>query len=203
LADLEQIVERCRQGDALAWETLVRQYQSRVYTVTYHYLRNPEEARDVAQDVFVQRNPEEARDVAQDVFIQVYRGLDKFRGDRFVPWLLRLARNCSIDRLRRIKARPPADDVPVEDARHLTAGGPSPEDAWLTDSKKRLVHRALGEMSEQNREIILLKEIQGLNFREIAEMLGVPIGTVKSRSNRARIDLAQRVVALDPAYGSA
>jgi RNA polymerase sigma-70 factor (ECF subfamily) len=186
VAEVAALVERCRRGDALAWEALVRQYQARVFAVAFHYLRDPEEARDLAQDVFV----------------KVYRNLDSFRGGGFLPWLLRLARNSVIDRLRRIKARPPARDVPVEESTGLHDPGPSPEDAWVTDAKKRLVHRALGTMSEQNREMILLKEIQGLNLNEISELLGVPIGTVKSRSNRARLELARRVVELDPSYGT-
>jgi RNA polymerase sigma-70 factor (ECF subfamily) len=113
-----------------------------------------------------------------------------------------MARNSAIDRLRRRKARPPASDLPVDESTHLPAPGPSPEDAWLSDARKRLVYRALDRMSEQNREMILLKEIQGMNLNEIAEMLGVPIGTVKSRSNRARLELAKRVVELDPSYGA-
>jgi len=186
LEDLAPIVERCRRGDALAWEALVRRYQARVYGVAFHYLRDPEEARDLAQDVF----------------IKVYRNLDSFTGDAFLPWLLRMARNAAIDRIRRKKARPPAEDVPVEENISLAADGPSPEDSWLSDSKKRLVHRAMGHMSDQNREMILLKEIQGLNLQEIADLLDVPLGTVKSRSNRARIELARKVVELDPSYGT-
>jgi len=186
LEDLAPIVERCRRGDALAWEALVRRYQARVYGVAFHYLRDAEEARDLAQDVF----------------IKVYRNLDSFSGDSFLPWLLRMARNAAIDRIRRKKARPPAEDVPVEESVSLAAEGPSPEDSWLSDGKKRLVHRAMGHMSDQNREMILLKEIQGLNLQEIADLLGVPLGTVKSRSNRARVELARKVVELDPSYGT-
>lgn len=186
MADLESIVARCRQGDALAWEALVREYQGRIYAVAFHYLRDAEEARDLAQDVFV----------------KVYQKLDTFEGGAFLPWLLRLARNAAIDRTRRRKARPPASDVPAAESTTLADARPSPEQAWLTDANKRLVHRALGEMSEQNREIILLKEIQGLGLNEIAGLLGVPLGTVKSRSNRARLELARKVVALDPSYGT-
>jgi len=180
------MVERCRKGDALAWEALVRRFQARVFGIAFHYLRDAEEARDLAQEVFV----------------KVYRNLHGFTGDGFLPWLLRLARNGAIDRLRRRKARPPATDIPADESVDLPAPGPSPEEAWFADTRKQLVYRALGRMSERNRELILLKEIQGLNLNEISEMLGVPVGTVKSRSNRARLELARRVVEIDPSYGT-
>jgi RNA polymerase sigma-70 factor (ECF subfamily) len=185
VADDAAIVERCRRGDALAWEALVRRHQGRVYAVAYHYLREPDEARDVAQEVFV----------------KIYRGLDSFTGGSFLPWLLRTARNACIDRLRRRAARPPGQDLPVEEQTHLSAAGRSPEEASLADARKRLVHRALERLSGPAREMILLKEIQGLDIGEIAELLGIPEGTVKSRSHRARLELARRVVELDPSYG--
>lgn len=187
MSETATLVERCRRGDDLAWERLVRSYQGRVYAVGYHYVRDADEARDLAQEVFV----------------HVYRQIAKFKGDAFLPWLLRLTRNLCIDRLRRQKARPPLSDVPVEQNGWAIADPrPGPEEAWLTDRRKRLVYDALGNMSGLNREIILLKEIQGLNFKEIAEMLQLPIGTVKSRSNRARVELARQVLALDPSYGA-
>ncbi len=186
MTNLAVIVERCRQGDALAWEALVREYQGRVFAVALHYLRSSEDARDLSQEVF----------------IKVYRSLDTFTGEGFLAWLLRLARNSSIDRLRRRKARPPASDVPVEESTSLQDSGPTPEEAWWSDTRRQLVHRAMDRMSAQNREIIQLKEIQGLKIDEIATMLRLPIGTVKSRSSRARLELARRVVDLDPSYGT-
>ena len=182
------LIERCRAGDELAWEALVRRYQGRVYSVTLHYLRHAEEARDAAQEVF----------------LRVYERLDTFHGDAgFLPWLLRLARNASIDRLRRRAARPPADDLVVEDGVELAASGPDAEEQVGLRARRRLVWRAVVGMTEQHREVILLHEIQGLKLEQIAEMLGLPLGTVKSRSNRARIELATRVRELDPAYGAA
>ena len=180
------LLERCREGDALAWEALVRRYQGRVYSVAFQYLHNREEATDLAQEVFV----------------KVYRKLDGFAGgDGFLPWLLRLTRNAAIDRLRRIKARPPAEDLPVEEAYELASPGDDPETASARVERARLVHRALAGMDSGSREIILLKEIQGLEINEIAAMLGAPVGTVKSRSHRARIELARAVLSLDPSYG--
>lgn len=164
----------------------MRRFQGRVYAVAVHYLRDPEEARDLAQEVFV----------------KVYRKLDAFTGEGFLPWLLRLARNGAIDRLRRMKARPPASDVSADDGPELPDPGPGPDEAWLSGRRRRLVHRALAGMSAQNREIILLKEIQGLSVGEVAELLGLPLGTVKSRSSRARLELARRVIELDPSYGA-
>jgi RNA polymerase sigma-70 factor (ECF subfamily) len=187
LADLATLVERCRRGDDLAWEAFVRRFQARIYGLAVHYLRDPEEARDVAQEIFV----------------QIYRKLDTFReNENPVPWMLRVGRNLCIDRLRRLKARPPTVDVPIEQDSELTASGPSPEESAETEVRRRLVHRALDCMSDKNREMILLKEIQGLKLDEIATLLKEPLGTIKSRSNRARIELAARVRALDPSYGA-
>ena len=186
MADLAALVERCREGDPLAWEALVERFQGRVYGLALHYLRDPADARDLAQEVF----------------IQVYRQLDRFQGGAFLPWLLRVARNRCIDQTRRIKARPPASDLQIGEAIDLPSDAPGPEAAHATSEAQALVHRALHGMSESNREVLVLKEIQGLGFKEIAAMLGLPVGTVKSRSHRARLELAQRIVAIDPSFGS-
>lgn len=187
MLDLDILLERCRQGDELAWEALVRRYQARVFGVALHYLRDRDEARDAAQDAF----------------IKVYRSLGSLEeGQAFVPWLLRLTRNCAIDRLRRLRVRTPAVAVPAEEAAELPDAAPSLEEALLGDARKALVYRALGTLSETNREMILLKDIQQLKLEEIAGLLALPLGTVKSRTNRARLELAQAVRRLDPSYGA-
>jgi RNA polymerase sigma-70 factor (ECF subfamily) len=186
LVEVAQLVERCRAGDDLAWEALVRRYHGRVFGVAWHYLRDTEEAGDMTQDVF----------------IKVYERLESFdAADRFLPWLIRVTRNACIDRLRRIKARPPASDLRVEDGPQIEAGGPSPEETTERESRRRLLYRAMEQMSENAREIILLKEIQGLKVEEIARILTLPVGTIKSRASRARLELATRVRALDASYG--
>jgi RNA polymerase sigma-70 factor (ECF subfamily) len=179
--EVEALLERCRCGDELAWEALVRTYQSSVYAVTRHYLRDHEEARDIAQDVFV----------------RLYERLDSFSGgDTFNAWLLQMARNASIDRLRRIKARPPASDVAFEDA--VMAGTDDPERNASEEARERLLHRAVALLGDKHREVLLLKEIQGLKIEEVAQLLSLPVGTVKSRANRARLELAAVLSRLDP-----
>jgi RNA polymerase sigma-70 factor, ECF subfamily len=179
--ELSILLERCRLRDELAWESLVRRYQARVYGVAYHYTGRAEDAQDVAQEVF----------------IHVYRSLDcGVDAEGFLPWLIRLCRNASIDHLRRRKARPPARDIDAQEAPYLAASDPNPEEQWLADSRKRLIHRALQGLSQLSREIILLREIQGLPHADIASILKAPLGTIKSRANRARLELAQRVLEL-------
>jgi RNA polymerase sigma-70 factor (ECF subfamily) len=181
MMDLATLLERCRGGDALAWERLVRDHQARLYGLVVHYVGNTEDAREVVQDVFV----------------RVYRNLaDCTEPGHFVPWTIRIARNACIDHLRRRKARPPAHDVAADEMLDLATTAPGPERQWQHDSRRRLVHLALQQLSELSREIILLKDIQELSFEEIATMLDVPVGTVKSRSNRARLELARKVLAL-------
>jgi RNA polymerase sigma-70 factor (ECF subfamily) len=173
------LIEGCRRGDGLAWEALVKTYQSSVIAVTRHYLHDPEEARDVAQDVFV----------------RLYENLGSFSGgETFKPWLLRMARNASIDRLRRMKARPPTQDVPADVASLKSRD--DPEESAGFAAREDLLRRAMARLGEQHREVVFLKEIQ-----EVAELLRLPVGTVKSRSSRARIELAQIIRTLDPSFG--
>ncbi len=187
MLELDVLLERCRQGDDLAWEALIRQYQGRVFGLALHFMRDREEARDAAQEVF----------------IKVYQRLDNLRqGQAFLPWLLRLARNSYIDRLRRLKVRTPDLAVAVEEAPEIPSPDPSPEEALLSNSRQVLLFRALGKLSEMNREMILLKDTQELKLEEIAELLSLPLGTVKSRTHRARIELAKAVRTLDPSYGA-
>jgi RNA polymerase sigma-70 factor (ECF subfamily) len=185
--ELETLLERCREGDELAWEALVRGFQGRVYGLAFHYLRDREEARDVAQEAFV----------------RVYRNLDSFaEGGNFTAWLLRITRNCAIDRTRHLKARPPLEDTVVEETELPSDAHPTPDAGAILEERRRLLYRALDLMSAVNREMILLKDIQGLKQHEIAELLSLPLGTVKTRSFRARAELARRILELDPSYGA-
>jgi RNA polymerase sigma-70 factor (ECF subfamily) len=184
--DLEDLLQRCRRGDALAWEDLVRLFQGRVFGLARFYLRDREEARDVAQEAF----------------IRIYRNLGRLDvGTNFTAWALRITRNCAIDRLRRIEARPPTAAMPDEDT---LAAAPGTASAFAdpVGENRQLLDRALELLSAAHREMILLKDIQGLEQREIAEMLSLPLGTVKVRASRARMELARRILELDPSYGT-
>jgi RNA polymerase sigma-70 factor (ECF subfamily) len=179
--DLAMLLERCKAGDELAWEALVRQFQARVFGIAFHYVGNAEDARDLAQEIF----------------IRIYKNLDLCGDEQmFVPWMIRISRNACIDHLRRKKARPAASDTAVEELIGLRAPGPNPEEHSLADSRKRLIHLAFRKLTALNREVILLREILELPLEDIAAMLKIPLGTVKSRINRARIELAERVRAL-------
>ena len=186
--NLDTLLEKCRQGDDLAWEALVRKYQGRVFAVSMNYMRDREEARDVAQDVF----------------IKLYRRLETLQsGETFLPWLIRMTRNCAIDRIRALKSRTPEESVPVDEGPEIATRNPSPEEDTIRRWRTGLLHRALGELSEQSREIIMLKDIQELKLNEIADLLALPLGTIKSRSHRARIELAKAVQQLESASGAA
>ena len=180
--DLDHIVERCREGDELAWEALVRRLQGRVYALALHYVRSREEARDVAQEVF----------------IRVWRGLPNFEQTQsFVPWLLKITRTSSIDHVRRRKARPPAEDLIAEDLHTLSDPGLRPDEQVELQARRSLVHRALQQLGDMHREILQLQEIQELPLNEVARILGIPEGTAKSRASRARAELARTVVRLE------
>jgi RNA polymerase sigma-70 factor (ECF subfamily) len=179
--ELAQLLPLVRSGDELAWEAFVRHFQGRVFGLAYHYTAHAEDARDLAQDVFV----------------RIYQHLAWVPDEEgCLPWIIHLTRNICIDHLRRRKARPPLWDLPADEMFDLKSSDQSAEEAHLEAVRKTMVHRALQELTDLNREIILLKEIQGLRLEEIASILGVPVGTVKSRSNRARLELAQKLVAV-------
>ncbi len=185
--DLTEIVTRCQQGDELAWEMLVRQHQSQICAVAFNYVKDVDEARDLAQDIFV----------------RIYQRLATCDDpQRFLAWMLSIARNACIDHLRRRKARPPRHDLPAEEMFDLADPGPDPEQTWVRSSRKRLVYRAMQKLSKINCEIILLKDMQGLPLEEIAQMLDLPLGTVKSRSSRARLELAKAVIDLGDGNGA-
>lgn len=119
--NLDLILQRCRTGDELAWEALVREYQSRVYGIAYYYVNEEEEARDLAQDVFV----------------RIYRNIATCPDAHlFVPWMIRICRNACVDHLRRKKARPPLQDLPAAEMRNLRSKGLDPEEQWTTDTKE-------------------------------------------------------------------
>jgi RNA polymerase sigma-70 factor (ECF subfamily) len=179
--ELPSLLDRCRQGDDLAWEALVRQFERRVYSIASGYAASPDEARDLSQDIFVRLYETRGRWAAADVF---------------VPWLVRVARNVCLDQLRRKKARPPAEDIQADEMWDLASGDADPETELQQAGRRQLVWRALQALGQISREVIQLKEIQGLSLQEVAAVLDVPVGTVKSRSNRARLELAEQVLAL-------
>lgn len=179
---IQQLISDCQAGNAQAWEQLVREYQSRVFAVAVYYLKDREEASDVTQEVF----------------IKVYNRLDGFRNeaDAFLPWLLSITRNSCIDRLRKQKRESRLDSEIRLNTAEDTVVNQGPEQYLANEQHQALIYAALDEFSQQNREVVLLKDIQGLKISEVAEILSMSEGTVKSRSNRARIKLGKIVARL-------
>ena len=150
-------LQRARRGDLDAFEDLVRAYQADVWRFAYHLTRD----RGLAEDV------------TQEAFLRAFRFFKSFRGDsRFSSWLFRIARNCAMDALRSRKS-------------HLEREHPPPPEP--TDAQARAeLHVALDAVSEEHRDAFLLIEVFGLSYQEAADVLGVRVGTVKSRMHRAR-----------------
>jgi RNA polymerase sigma-70 factor (ECF subfamily) len=174
--ELSVLVDRCRAGDELAWEAFVRQFQGRVFAVASSYMATREEARDVAQEIFV-------------------RLYEKVRlwpaAEEFLPWMFRTARNLCIDSLRRAKVRPSGVDLSEDLIGRLATPERDPESRTEASTARAAVWRGLARLTAISREVIVLRDIQGLSVEEVATALEVPVGTIKSRSNRARLELAR------------
>ncbi len=188
----EHLVALFKNGDRKAFELLVRRYQNLAFTIARRYLGNSELAEETAQDVF----------------ISLYRNLGKFRGDAsFKSWFYRVVvnhcrnRHKALDRRRhhRHDSIDGADGDDERRPRELVDKGPDPEHALNAVREQAMIERALESLSEQARLVLLLREGQGLSYDEIAAILGIRAGTVKSRIHRARADLKRAVARLSKA----
>jgi RNA polymerase sigma-70 factor (ECF subfamily) len=172
----EQLVERVQRGDKNAFNLLVRKYQHKVVNLVARYVNNPGDVPDVAQEAF----------------IKAYRALPTFRGESaFYTWLYRIAVNTTKNYLTSQGRRPPSSDVEADEAEYYGGGEAlqevaTPENLALTDEIKRTVFTAIEALPEDLRTAITLREMEGLSYEEIAEIMDCPVGTVRSRIFRAR-----------------
>src|SRR6185295_5695315 len=176
------LVERCLSGDATGWEELVRLHTRRVYGLCYRFTGSDAEAQDLTQDIF----------------LRVFRSLKSYRSAEgsFVTWLTRLSRNLLIDHYRRTRQERLTD--PIEDqlaTLEQRARGTStavPADRLLAGREAgEVLQGALAKLSPELRETVILRDLQEMEYREIAQVLKNPEGTVKSRLNRGRAELAR------------
>lgn len=174
-----QLVERCLGGDEGGWEDLVKTHTRRVYAICYRFTGKESEAQDLTQEVF----------------LRVFRSLRSFRAGEgsFAVWLTRLTRNLLIDHYRRTKMERATDSI--ED--QLTVLEEKTAMSGRTDSilagreASEVLQSALARLSPELRETVILRDIEELEYREIAQVLNVPEGTVKSRLNRGRAELTR------------
>lgn len=174
-----QLVERCLSGEEAAWEDLVRVHTRRVYSICYRFTGSDNEAQDLTQEVF----------------LRVFRSLKSFRAGEgsFTVWLARLSRNLLIDNYRRTKLDRATDSIeeqlPMLEER--TAMSSRTEGLVAGREASELLQGALQKLSPELRETVILRDLEELEYREIAQVLNVPEGTVKSRLNRGRAELAR------------
>lgn len=172
--DEKQLVAAAQQGDLPSFNQLVLKYQSLAYNVAYRLMGDPEPAADATQDAF----------------LKAYKALGSFRGRSFKSWLLRIVTNTCYDMLRASKRRPISnlDDVLVnpEHAWRLTDPGERPDEHVERQELARVLQWALDQLPPEQRAVVILSDVQGLAYDEIAEVMGTSLGTVKSRLSRAR-----------------
>lgn len=174
-----QLVERCLGGEDAAWEDLVKVHTRRVYSICYRFTGSDSEAQDLAQEVF----------------LRVFRSLKSFRSGEgsFQVWLTRLTRNLLIDHYRRTKLDRLSDSIedqmPVLEEK--TAMSARADGMLAGREASEMLQAALQKLSPELRETVILRDLEEMEYREIARILNVPEGTVKSRLNRGRAELAR------------
>jgi len=173
------LLPRCRRGDETAWRELVAHHTRKVFALAYRFTGRVDEAEDLTQEVFV----------------KVYQTLDRYReaDGSFVGWLMTVARNRAIDHYRRHREerRRRSEDPQLLEA--MPARGEHPIARLEREQRAQLVHRGLRALPSELRLPLILCDLEGRPYEEIASTLGIPLGTVKSRLNRARLELAKRL----------
>lgn len=183
--DLTQLARRCMEGDSGAWAELVRTHQKRVYGMCYRFTGNPADAEDLTQDVF----------------LKIYSNLTSFDPGRgsLAVWITTMTRNLLVDNFRRTRnqrATSSLDDGwdQTEEPRpvdRLADRGLSPHEVAAHKELSRMVQEALAKVSVELREAVILRDLQDFDYKEIAKVLSIPEGTVKSRISRGRAELAR------------
>ena len=172
----QQLVLRVQKGDKRAFDLLVIKYQHKILSIISRYIKDSAEMHDVAQDAF----------------IKAYRAIGNFRGESaFYTWIYRIAINTAKNHLVSRGRRPPATDVDVDEAEHFSGGDnfrdlSSPENNLMKDELEKSVYQAIQDLPEDLRTAVMLREMEGLSYEEIAEVMSCPVGTVRSRIFRAR-----------------
>ncbi len=180
------LVRRCIAGDAGAWEEIVQRYNRRIYNICYRFSGSADDAQDLTQEVF----------------IKMYRTLKSYDLERgaFMTWVTTITRNLLVDHFRKTRQDRVTDSLDGETSQHGDAVPLSdripdksqPPDARVqTRETGEVVHQALQKLSPELREAVILRDLQDMDYREIATVLKVPEGTVKSRINRGRAELAR------------
>jgi RNA polymerase sigma-70 factor (ECF subfamily) len=183
--DWSHVVRRCMDGDSSAWAELVRTHHRRVYGLCYRFSGNAADAEDLTQEVF----------------LKVYSNLSRFdvvRGSLQV-WITTMTRNLLVDNFRRNRNQRSTGSLDegwesVEELKpidRLTASGPSPHESAAQKELAKMVQNALARVSVDLREAVILRDLQDMDYKEIAQVLGIPEGTVKSRISRGRAELAR------------
>ena len=180
------LVRRCIAGDAAAWEELVQRYHRRIYNICYRFAGSPDDAQDLTQEVF----------------IKMYRTLSSYDLQRgaFMTWVTTMARNLLVDHFRKTKQDRITDSLDAAPSEHedamplseqLPDTGVTPDARAQSQEVSETVHRALQKLSPDLREALILRDLQDMDYKDIATVLKVPEGTVKSRINRGRAELAR------------
>lgn len=178
--DTDNLVQDFLDGDAQAFNRLVLLYQTKIYNLALNYVKSPEEAKDLAQDIFV----------------TVYRSLPKLREkEKFTSWLYQIAINHCRNRYKKLSRRGYFSNVSLDDEESYLQlpGDEGPEKSLQRQNTINLVRSTIDSMADAEREIILLRDVQELAYEEISTILDIPLGTVKSKLNRARNALKDRL----------
>ncbi len=188
--DLE-LLKRCLAGDGSAWEALVRQHTRKVYNLCYRFTGRTQDAEDLTQEIFIK-------------IFQTLKSFDAAQG-AFTTWLNRVARNHLVDHYRR--TRHDRVTSSIEDELGTIEEKPSPEAQPIGQlelrERKELLQLGLDRLSPDLREAVVLRDLHDLDYQEIAQVLGVPSGTVKSRINRGRLELARVLKRMEGMRGPA
>lgn len=174
------LVSRCLDGDEAAWEELVRQHTRQVYGLCFRFTNSTQEAQDLTQDVF----------------LRVFKTIKTFRSTEgsFHTWLARVTRNLLIDHYRRSRQERVTDSIEEQLPMLEEAGGSAsarPDQALAGREASEILQATLQKLSPDLREAVILRDLQEMEYREIAQVLDIPEGTVKSRINRGRVELAR------------
>jgi RNA polymerase sigma-70 factor (ECF subfamily) len=177
--DIDLLIARCLGGDQAAWDQIVRQHWRKVFNLAYK---------------FVGRH-DEAEDLTQDIFLKIFKALHTFdRRANFQTWLISISRNLCIDHYRSVRKERETVSRDVDAAELSPVSRERSPLATLEQlDLKQLIRRALGALPDTLREAVILRDLQEFSYHEIADRLGLPEGTVKSRINRGRIELARQI----------